>query len=388
MDFFKHLKRPLKGRRYLPHIDGLRFIAIASVVLFHLCAYLEVKTGLLWQIDDFSRNVLMCLHTGAYGVQLFFIISGFILALPYFDNFAKTQQPGYLKNYYKRRLVRLEPPYIICMTIFFVILLLRSGSDAGALTQSYFASLFYLHQPLIGVNPINSVVWSLEAEVQFYVILPLIMWGLLKLPLWPRRLVLVAAVVGLPYAFYGLQSKIILLQDLQFFVMGILFAQEFAGISKAKVPAIGAIALLVGLSLPSWAVMNFRDDPFVIRQIATLGLALIFLGGCQSVSMRQLLSNRFVAVIGTMCYSIYLIHYNFIGFVGPWFLPSVPFAKDNMLLALLIFAVPVGLLVLLVSTAYYVVIERPFMSRSGWQAAKKGSDASQNLPHLGAHRSH
>src|SRR5262245_10743057 len=58
---------------------------------------------------------------GRYGVQLFFIISGFILALPFAAERLAGARPVRLKAFYLRRLTRLEPPYFLVLTIFFLL---------------------------------------------------------------------------------------------------------------------------------------------------------------------------------------------------------------------------------------------------------------------------
>src|SRR5687768_7994733 len=70
--------------------------------------------------NAYWRNFIM---EGGYGVSIFFMISGFILSLPFAKNhFDKRpdRKPISLKRYYLRRLVRLEPPYLIALIIFFI----------------------------------------------------------------------------------------------------------------------------------------------------------------------------------------------------------------------------------------------------------------------------
>lgn len=78
------LSRETSSGRFIPEMDGLRFVAIAMVVLYHLNGYLRTKTtfyehGPTMQRDWFCAAALV----GFHGVELFFVISGFILALPF-----------------------------------------------------------------------------------------------------------------------------------------------------------------------------------------------------------------------------------------------------------------------------------------------------------------
>ena len=81
---------------------------------------------------------------GYHGVELFFIISGFILAMPFAAHHLKGQRPVALGPYYLRRLTRLEPPYMLCMALLFVALVAFRGRDAGQLAPHLGASLLYL----------------------------------------------------------------------------------------------------------------------------------------------------------------------------------------------------------------------------------------------------
>ena len=91
------LKRPTRGNNYVPEIDVLRFIAISSVMLLHL------TTSILDDIDTLNRGYIdsnnfirsTILKRFGLGVDLFFAISGFVIARPFIGG-AKLN----LKNYY------------------------------------------------------------------------------------------------------------------------------------------------------------------------------------------------------------------------------------------------------------------------------------------------
>jgi peptidoglycan/LPS O-acetylase OafA/YrhL len=98
-------RRIMTQKRFIPQIDGLRFVAIASVVLFHLCAALErgaVPVPVPLNID-----------VPKHGVELFFAISGFILGVPFASRYLLGTPKVDLKSYFLRRLTRLEPPSFI-----------------------------------------------------------------------------------------------------------------------------------------------------------------------------------------------------------------------------------------------------------------------------------
>lgn len=126
---------------YVPEIDGLRFIAIISVVLYHISvqtrigAYAGAQHNLYW----------LAVSNGARGVPLFFAISGFILGQPFANHFLQWKAPVRLKSYFLRRVTRLEPPYILTTIVRSVISVLMIHKPLRTLLPSMMASLFYVH---------------------------------------------------------------------------------------------------------------------------------------------------------------------------------------------------------------------------------------------------
>ena len=126
--------------------------------------------------NAYWKNFVM---EGGYGVAIFFMISGFILSLPFAKiHFDKSQNKKAisLKHYYLRRLIRLEPPYIIALVIFFIgnVWVLHKY-DFEELLPHFFASAFYLHNTIYNsFSYVLPIAWSLEVEVQFYLLAPLL----------------------------------------------------------------------------------------------------------------------------------------------------------------------------------------------------------------------
>jgi len=77
------LSRETTSGRFIPEMDGLRFAAIAMVVLFHLNGYLTAKTTFYERASIAPGWLCRVALLGSHGVELFFVISGFILALPF-----------------------------------------------------------------------------------------------------------------------------------------------------------------------------------------------------------------------------------------------------------------------------------------------------------------
>lgn len=108
-----HLSRRTDGRSFIPVVDGLRFLAIAMVVLNHVGNNSRMPLPL-------HPRLLQVFQEGHFGVEIFFAISGFILALPFARHALVGGKPVDLKRYFVRRVTRLEPPYLISLTLIFL----------------------------------------------------------------------------------------------------------------------------------------------------------------------------------------------------------------------------------------------------------------------------
>jgi peptidoglycan/LPS O-acetylase OafA/YrhL len=173
--FLAHISRETSSGRFIPEMDGLRFAAIGMVILFHLSGYLIAKSPFYGTAHPPSDWLAQAAVVGFRGVELFFVISGFILGLPFAAHYLKGTAPVSLRKYYLRRLTRLEPPYIVALLLLFVLAVGIEGARPASFYPHLAASLFYLHSLIYGTfSPAMGVAWSLEIEVQFYMLVPLL----------------------------------------------------------------------------------------------------------------------------------------------------------------------------------------------------------------------
>ena len=121
VNILEKLTRATNSKKFIPEIDGFRFLAIVPVVLMHFNTYFSKSIGRDFRLMSNQMNTWDWFFTkGEIGVDLFFAISGFILGLPFIKAYVQKTTSPKLSNYYYRRLTRLEPPFIITLIIFYL----------------------------------------------------------------------------------------------------------------------------------------------------------------------------------------------------------------------------------------------------------------------------
>src|ERR1700719_822560 len=216
--------RVTSGGKFVPEIDGLRFVAIAAVIAYHLNGTLVRYYNL--RLPSLPAILLL---NGERGVWLFFVISGFILALPFASHRLRGTPAPDLKHYFLRRLTRLEPPYVINILICGLLLFVVNHVALASLLPHLLASLLYSHTFFYGdLSTINPVTWSLEVEVQFYLTMPLLALVFAVRKDWARRIILIAAMVISAVAqilwAHSFRSQFSIAYFIQFFLAGFLLA--------------------------------------------------------------------------------------------------------------------------------------------------------------------
>lgn len=167
-----------QGRQYVASLTGLRGIAALFVCVFHY-GYFNPGIRLDLAIPVIGKALQFPLGFGFAGVDLFFVLSGFLLALP----FARAtltgaaQQP--LGRYYKRRLLRVFPAYYAQLAIilavggWFVAWRALDTTELFAHVTMFF-NIGFFNIGRTPVGPIVGVWWTLPVELSFYLLLPFI----------------------------------------------------------------------------------------------------------------------------------------------------------------------------------------------------------------------
>ncbi len=372
-------QRKTASNNFIPEIDGLRLLAIITVLLFHLNTVFSKEIGLglpgaLIEMggakSDFSLAwwwVRLDL-----GVKVFFAISGFVLALPFLKYYLGfTDKKVQLRTYFIRRLTRLEPPFIITLVFFYIVHVFLLNEDALVFLQNLGAGLIYGHVFIFGtVNPINPVTWSLETEAQFYVIIPLIMWLVFKVRNSEISiLVLLGLIVGSiffrnEYVFSAHMGRSIFAYFVNF-AMGIIVCWSYL-----KFPKWFKVRLwfydIIGFIATFGLFYFYKPQHYIGNQVCfNISISLVMITAFKGYVFNWFYTRPFVYIIGGMCYSIYLIHYAFLHLSVKW--TKLLWIEGMSYTANLGIQVLVGVpLVLLVSAVFFRYFERPFMDKDWW----------------------
>lgn len=192
--------------RHVPALDGLRGIAILLVMFMHFTHQVHSENAA-------ASFVLRILSWGGLGVDLFFVLSGFLITGILLDAKGK---PGYFKNFYARRTLRIFPLYYGFVAIVVVALPLILGKlGVGDLQTTYsrkwwlitYTSNIYdtIHNEFI--SALCGHFWSLSVEEQFYIVWPFVMLlvPIRKLTLLCLSLLGVAIISRILLAAYGFE---------------------------------------------------------------------------------------------------------------------------------------------------------------------------------------
>lgn len=316
--------RVTSSHSYVPQIDGLRFLAIAQVVIYHAALRAQRSADPAAMPWD---GWFAFLPNGVAGVELFFFLSGYIIAYPFV-----TGRPPSLPTFYMRRVTRLEPPYILTVILCYAAFVavdgevgpspaLRHIDEVTPLWQSFAASLVYLHGLIFATSPrFNPPLWTLEIEIQFYLLAPAIILTYLAI-----RSVVFRTCIGCTAILTSLLAQALLdpiaswhyslAAHLFPFLMGIVVS-DWAGRTRPFEcpPTVWAdIALAVGLTIfiasSTLFYVNFETGGRTLVLLArATGILMLYLGAARGRIGRKLFGNRWIALVGGACYSIYLLH--------------------------------------------------------------------------------
>lgn len=337
------------GLGYRPDIDGLRAVAVLAVILYH------VFPG--------------AMPGGYIGVDVFFVISGFVITNVIQADLAAGQFS--LRDFYERRIRRIFPPLFTMIAVSLLIgWLILMPEDYKKLGQSsaanaVFLSNFYFLQDsgyfgdTAAAKPLLHT-WSLAVEEQFYLLMPLY---LLLLKRWSGS-TLIRLSIGICLA--SLLLSIVTLSyepSVSFFILptrawelliGVLLAQGVTPVPKNAREAFSRSML--GMGLIAFAVFAYSDTtpfPGIAALAPVLGAALIISAGMSGGFVNTGLASRPMTFIGQISYPLYLWHFPLLGFANYLSLTGLSTAQT----------IAVNILIITCAWASWRFVERPVRAK-------------------------
>lgn len=299
---------------YRPDIDGLRAIAVLSVLIHHL------NTSLV--------------PGGFIGVDIFFVISGYLITSQIHKD--ASQGRFSVSRFYQRRINRIVPALttVIAATLAVGWVILSPRDLLLVLESSIFALLgvsnvFFWREygNYFGGNAAEAPLlhtWSLGVEEQFYLVWPLLVVLLLRLP---KRFVvgglavftLMAVAVSEVSISYAASASYYLLPTRFFELMiGGMLALAVAQ-KNLKVRAYSRLSFAIGLGLIAWSLFALNKTsafPGINAIFPCIGTALlIWSGNDRENPLARILTNRLMVFIGLISYSLYLWHWPIISYL-------------------------------------------------------------------------
>lgn len=340
--------------KYRPEIDGLRTIAVLAVIIYHA----EIFLG----DTQFLKG-------GFFGVDVFFVISGFLITSIIMSEFNRSGKFS-ISNFYERRARRILPALFAVILVslpFAWSLLLPAQQEDYAksiLSALAFGSNFYWDATLqeYGAESANLKpflhTWTLAVEEQYYIVFPLILLAIYK---WAKShtIVILTATFLLSLQFAQVWTETD--PSSSFYMLPSRFWELLAGSLLANIlylhPQKDNDALLnrtmpvLGLYLIIYSMVFIDFDahhPGFITLLPVLGTVLIIWFANENDLVTKILSGKFFVAIGLISYSLYLWHYPIFAF--GWIIDTNPSWQDKAVWVLLTFAL---------SIASYFLIEKP-----------------------------
>jgi peptidoglycan/LPS O-acetylase OafA/YrhL len=302
----------------LPLIDILRGVAILMVIYHHL--YGDNITVPGWHgfwIGDIPFFPFTILSNGFQGVALFFILSGFVLSLPYFSGRRHMQNWSDARQFYRRRFWRLYPLFAVAV-LFGMLFIHREPTMALAVKNGFMmlSGLFVFSRELF-MPPYNWVLWTLGLELWFSLLLPPLL--LIARRIGVVRLAVCAVIFSI---LYRISTTMVqwhppggweggLLARLDDFAIGILLAYCFLqkGRLSSNTLVVGALSLIAGFILGDLVRLGAISVSYgpLRNLLVSTGFFLLILALLQRPfpAWRPL---RALQTIGVACYSVYVWH--------------------------------------------------------------------------------
>jgi peptidoglycan/LPS O-acetylase OafA/YrhL len=355
-------------RPIMPELDAIRGLAILGVLFYH---------GFYWHIDIphfplTARTFLTLMWTGRMGVELFFVLSGFLITGILLRS---VGEKTYYQRFYLRRALRIFPIYLLILLVLLVV--------RYAPVSFIVLSLLYLSNltPLFGVPMAYAVLWSLAVEEHFYFLWPMLVRRFSKSSLVAVCFFVIAIVplsrLATFYATFhnGLANYVSFeftwnaLDGIACGAVLSIWINSFA-VSRRRLLILSsillAISVLMWVALWSYGILSFNNPVGAALQLVPWHLAFTSLLGLflliGSSNQRKLVQPGFLRFFGEISYGLYLVHvlmFDVVDYLGKHGLRAAGTSTLTSLLLRFGLASTMAIVIAFVSRRY---LENPFLA--------------------------
>ena len=324
----------MNSQKRLFELDALRGLAAIFVVLYHYTTRYD-------QLYSHEKQNYFQFSYGHYGVQLFFIISGFVI-------FMTIHKSNDIKNFLFKRFIRLYPAYIVSVIVTYTITSLFMFGDQKISIINALINLSML-QGFFGVPHIDGVYWSLQIELIFYAIVTLLLflnlikrivstlfyWIIISYIISIANLLSDSIVIKILYNYLIVQYSHLFIAGITFYLLK--YSRE---IKSELIVSILFLCLIYEYSFFDFTSNVFTSLFFIIFYLLIKGKL-------------KFLNTKVLMFLGSISYSLYLVHQN-IGYV------IINYLELNNLKNEIYLIIPITFSILLSSILTYYV-EKPVL---------------------------
>lgn len=364
-------------------LDGLRALACLAVFGVHFQQFVKLQA----HVGPFDLSRF--LENGNTGVALFFVLSGFLLSIPFWRNLDRGERAPNWAGFWLKRASRILPAYYLCLTLLVINNHLWEQAGEGNNILLHYLLLFnYSSQSIFAINP---AFWTLAVEMQFYALFPFIFLLLTGLPRGFR----VAGLLMLAILAYFIHLQIMqcghcqawgsleantskgpnpvlaysLLAHLPHFLLGVMGGSGYWMLSAIRkrhylvvqgwAEGVAWIAIFLVLIILATPLEDKLSIPFghYTLPLVPMALALIVVCTHYTVLLKSLLELPPIRWIGQVSYGVYIFHLPVLNVIERY-MRNAGWPVAQHWLIFLIIAIALTLAVAAIS---YYLLERPLL---------------------------
>ncbi|GFP74247.1 acyltransferase family protein [Clostridium fungisolvens] len=384
----------------ISELDAMRGIAVLLVFFYHIMGVAGIRT-----LSIRKFNVAPFMMWGHLGVDIFYILSGFLLFLPFGKAYYNNTSVN-LKDYFIKRALRILPAF------YFFIIIYVFCVNTDLLTKSGFKSIlgnmmFLQNYPVFNIKVFNDTTWTLAVEVQFYIILPIIAKFFTGNKAKKSFIISIIIVMIYRLAVTAIIKPTMVVSDTRYymaceanilgcfdnFAIGMLISNLYIknslNITEIKISKIINVCKKLSLVSPlvfTFLMYNYYNSSFNSSMFHNIFFSFffditlyLFVASIIVVALfsegkliNSVLNNRILIFMGTISYSIYIWHLFFQQRLNniPFIISSTSLQTKyiKLFLVSVIFIIPFSALM-------YLLVERPFidLSKKLFSRKKEGS---------------